>query len=307
MPKITVERPSWRKLLKREKLVQLPAAHDALTAKLIERAGFAAYQVGGFALDGARFAQPDIDLTRFGEKSNAVHEIIAASDLPVLVDADDGYGDVKNVTHTVRIYEEMGVSAIFIEDQKPPKRCGHMAGKEVAPPDQMAQKIRAAVSARDSKDSMFLIARTDAVEPNGLDDALRRGELYLKAGADALYVEAEHDEKQLARVAREFKGEWLVANILEGGGKTPWIPPARLREMGYSMVLYPTTVLFQLAHAIQQALAGLHDGRRMDPQRAVSMKEFEMIVDLPEWAVIETRFRTGPIAKVRSWMDKLAA
>ena len=130
MPDIKVERPSWRKLLKREKLLQLPAAHDALTAKLIERAGFSAYQVGGFALDGARFAQPDIDLSRFGEKSNAVHEIIAASDLPVLVDADDGYGDVKNVTHTVRTYENMGVSAVFLEDQKPPKRCGHMAGKE---------------------------------------------------------------------------------------------------------------------------------------------------------------------------------
>ena len=307
MPDIKIERPSWRKLLKREKLLQLPAAHDALTAKLIERTGFAAYQVGGFALDGARFAQPDIDLTRFGEKSNAVHEIIAASKLPVLIDADDGYGDVKNVTHAVRIYEGMGVSAIFIEDQKPPKRCGHMAGKEVSPPNQMAQKIRAAVAARRSKDTVFLIARTDAVEPNGLDDALRRGELYLKAGADALYVEAEHDEKQLARVAHEFRGEWLVANMLEGGGKTPWVPPDRLRQMGYSMVLYPTTVLFQITHAIQQALENLHAGRRMNPQRAVSMEEFEMIVDLPKWAVIESRFRTGPIAKVRSWIDKMAA
>jgi methylisocitrate lyase len=307
MPDVRVERPSWRKLLKHEKLLQLPAAHDALTAKLIERAGFVAYQVGGFALDGARFAYPDIDLTRFGEKSGAVREIIAASALPVLVDADDGYGDVKNVTHMVRIYEDMGVSAIFIEDQKPPKRCGHMAGKEVSPPQEMAQKIRAAVSARRTKDSLFLIARTDAVDPNGLDDALRRGELYLKAGADALYVEAEHDEEQLERVAREFRGEWLVANMLEGGGKTPWVPPDRLRKMGYSMVLYPTTVLFQLTRAIEQALENLHAGRRMHPQRAVSMKQFEMIVDLPEWAVIESRFRTGPIAKVRKWLDKLAA
>lgn len=307
MPDRKVQRPSWRKLLKREKFLQLPAAHDALTAKLIEQAGFAAYQVGGFALDGTRFGQPDIDLTRFGEKAAAVREIIAASDLPVLVDCDDGYGDVKNVTHTVRVYEDMGVSAIFVEDQKPPKRCGHMAGKEVSPADEMAQKVRAAIAARTNKDSMFVIARTDAVEPNGLDDALRRGELYLKAGADALYVEAEHDEKQLARVAREFRGEWLVANILEGGGKTPWVSPARLRDMGYSMVLYPTTVLFQLTHAIQQALKNLHDGRRMNPQLAVTMKQFETIVDLPEWAVIETRFRTGPIAKVRSWMDKFAA
>jgi 2-methylisocitrate lyase-like PEP mutase family enzyme len=302
-----VIRPSWRKLLKQKKLIQLPAAHDALTAKLIEQAGFSAYQVGGFALDGGRFALPDIDLTRFGEKSEAVRVIIAASDLPVLVDADDGYGDVKNVTHTVRLYEEMGVSAIFIEDQKPPKRCGHMAGKEVVPPEEMAQKIRAAVSARRDKDSMFLIARTDAVEPNGLDDALRRCELYLKAGADALYVEAEHDEKQLARVARAFRGEWLVANMLEGGGKTPWLLPRHLGQMGYSMVLYPTTVLFQMTHAMKVALQNLRDGRQMDISRAVTMKEFEAIVDLPRWALIEGRFRSGRIAKLRRLIDRRVA
>jgi 2-methylisocitrate lyase-like PEP mutase family enzyme len=302
-----VIRPSWRKLLKQKKLIQLPAAHDALTAKLIEKAGFSAYQVGGFALDGGRFALPDIDLTRFGEKSEAVREIIAASDLPALVDADDGYGDVKNVTHTVRLYEEMGVSAIFIEDQKPPKRCGHMAGKEVVPPEEMAQKIRAAVSARRDKDSMFLIARTDAVEPNGLDDALRRCELYLKAGADALYVEAEHDEKQLARVARAFRGEWLVANMLEGGGKTPWLLPRHLGQMGYSMVLYPTTVLFQMTHAMKVALQNLRDGRQMDISRAVTMKEFEAIVDLPRWALIEGRFRSGRIAKLRRLIDRRVA
>jgi 2-methylisocitrate lyase-like PEP mutase family enzyme len=133
-------RPSWRKLLGKEKLLQLPAAHDALTAKLIEQAGFKAYQVGGFALDGGRFAVPDIDLTRLGEKSEAVREIIGASELPVLVDCDDGYGDVKNVTYTIRLYEDMGVSAVFIEDQQPPKRCGHMAQKRVVSATDMAAK-----------------------------------------------------------------------------------------------------------------------------------------------------------------------
>ena len=307
MPDITVGRPSWRQLLKRKKFLQLPAAPDGLTARLIELAGFDAYQVGGFALDGARFALPDIDLTRFGEKSSAVREIIAASKLPVLVDCDDGYGDVKNVTHVVRIYEDMGVSAIFLEDQKPPKRCGHMAGKEVVPPEEMAEKIRAAVAARRDKDSLFIIARTDAVEPNGLKDALQRCELYLKAGADAIYVEAEHSEKQLRRVAREFKGVHKVAKILEGGGKTPWVSPQDLREMGYSIVLYPTTVLFQMTYAIQEALSHLRRGEPMDSSRAVSMKHFEQIVDLPHWAIVEGRFRTGPMAKLRRVWDKLAA
>ncbi|HWC18718.1 MAG TPA: isocitrate lyase/PEP mutase family protein [Terriglobales bacterium] len=307
MPRTKVIRQSWRSLLGRHKILQLPAAHDALSARLIERAGFAAYQVGGFALEGARFGVPDIDLIRFGEKSEAVRDIIAASSLPVLVDCDDGYGDVKNVTHTVNVYEGMGVAAIFIEDQRPPKRCGHMAGKEVSPPAEMAEKIRAAVAARSSKDALFLIARTDAAEPNGLDDAMRRCELYLRAGADAIYIEAENSEKDLERIAKEFKGVHKVVNVFEGGGKSPWMSPTDLQELGFTMVLYPTTVLFRMTHAIQDAIATLRAGKKMDSSRAVSMKEFEMIVDLPNWALVESRFRSGPVAKLLKVLDKLRA
>lgn len=307
MPKIKVLRPSWRSLLDRHKLLQLPAAHDALSAKLIERAGFTAYQVGGFALEGARFGVPDIDLIRFGEKSEAVREIIKVSGLPVLVDCDDGYGDVKNVTHVVNVYEQMGVSAIFIEDQKPPKRCGHMAGKEVIPAEEMTEKIRAAAAARSDKDSMFLIARTDAADPNGLDDAMRRCGLYLKAGADAIYIEAEHSEKDLKRIGREFKGLHKVVNVFEGGGKSPWMSPKQLQELGFSMVLYPTTVLFRMTQAIEDALETLRSGKPMDSKRAVSMKEFEAIVDLPNWSVVEARFRSGPIAKMHKALDKIRA
>jgi 2-methylisocitrate lyase-like PEP mutase family enzyme len=307
MPKIKVVRPSWRSLLQRHKFLQLPAAHDALSAKLIERAGFAAYQVGGFALEGARFGVPDIDLVRFGEKSEAVREIVAASDLPVLVDCDDGYGDVKNVTHTVNVYEQMGISAIFIEDQRPPKRCGHMAGKEVIPPEEMAEKLRAATAARSDKDSVFLIARTDSAEPNGLEDAMRRCALYIKAGADAIYIEAEHSEKELKRIAREFKGVHKVVNVFEGGGKSPWMSPNQLQDLGFSMALYPTTVLFRMTHAIEDALRTLRSGKPMDSKRAVSMNDFELIVELPEWALIESRFRSGPIAKIRRVVDQIRA
>src|SRR2546429_7836054 len=134
-------RPTWKALLDKHKVLQLPAAHDALTAKLIQRAGFHAYQIGGFALVGARHALPDVDLTRFAEQSAGVRDIIAACDPPVLVDADDGYGDAKNVTHTIASYEAMGVSAIFIEDQVSPKRCGHMADKEVVTTEIMKERI----------------------------------------------------------------------------------------------------------------------------------------------------------------------
>lgn len=307
MATIKVERPNWRALLRRHKFLQLPAAHDALSAKLIARAGFVAYQVGGFALEGARFGVPDIDLIRFGEKAAAVREIVGASELPVLVDCDDGYGDVKNVSHTVNVYEEMGVSAIFIEDQKPPKRCGHMAGKEVIAPEEMAEKIRAAAEARSDKDSIFIVARTDAEEVNGLDDAIRRCDCYLKAGADAIYIEAEHSEKDLKRIARTFKGEHKVVNVFEGGGKSPWMSPEQLQDLGFTMALYPTTVLFRVAHAIEDALAMLLAGKPMNEDLAVSMKEFELIVDLPKWAIVESRSRSGPLAKARKVIDKMLA
>ena len=155
------KRPTWKDLLRQEQPLLLPCAHDALSARLIERAGFAAYSIGGFALVGSRYGIPDIGLAAFGEISAGIRDIMAATPLPVLVDGDTGYGDVKNVTHTIEGYEALGASAIFIEDQVAPKRCGHMAGKDVIPAEQMIAKIKAAAGARRSKD-FFLIARTDA-------------------------------------------------------------------------------------------------------------------------------------------------
>src|SRR3569623_1500100 len=164
----TKSKPVWKDVLKRHAPVLLPAAHDALTARLIERCGFHAYQVGGFALVGAHHTFPDIDLCHYGEQHDGLRDIMEGSTLPVLIDADDGYGDVKNVTRTIEGYEAMGASALFFEDQVAPKRCGHLAGKAVVPPEVMESKVRAAVAARSSPD-FFLIARTDAIEPNGLD------------------------------------------------------------------------------------------------------------------------------------------
>src|SRR5436190_6196556 len=171
---------SWKTVLERHAPLQLPAAHDALTARLIKRAGFQAYQIGGFALVGSRHGLPDVDLTRFAEQAAGVRDILAACDLPVLVDADDGYGDAKNVTHTIASYEAMGVSAVFIEDQVSPKRCGHMSGKEVVSATIMVERVEAAVAARRSSD-LFIVARTDALAVEGLDAALKRAEQYLDA------------------------------------------------------------------------------------------------------------------------------
>ena len=286
----TISRPTWKELLKKHAPLQLPAAHDALTAKLIERAGFFAYQIGGFALAGARHGLPDIDLTRFAEQSSGVRDIIAVCSLPVLVDADDGYGDVKNVTYTVQHYQAMGVSAIFLEDQVAPKRCGHMAGKRVIPQDTMIRKIEAAVTARDDLDGLFIVARTDARDPEGLDSALRRGESYLKAGADGLYVEAPKSKKELEQIGKAFRGVPQMTNMFEGDNETPWLTPKELHKLGFSMILYPTTVLFRVVRAIERGLADLKRGKSAPKDEMVQMSEYEDILELPKWATIEKRF-----------------
>ncbi|HET9839618.1 MAG TPA: isocitrate lyase/PEP mutase family protein [Candidatus Angelobacter sp.] len=276
-------------MLKRHAPLLLPAACDALTAKLIEQAGFPAYQIGGFALDGMRFGFPDMDVTRLGEKSTAVRDIVHACSLPVLVDCDDGYGDEKSVVHTIHTYDDVGASAIFMEDQKAPKRCGHMSGKEVIDPKQMVNKIRAAKSARRYADRLFILARTDALAVNGVEDAIRRAEMYLKAGADGVYVEGPETVDHLKKIGRAFKGEPLAVSILEGGGKTPWLPPAEMYALGFNMLLYPTTLLFRQTRAVQEALADLKAGRPMAQAEAVTMTEFEAIVDLAYWKSIELK------------------
>ena len=288
MPSRTI-RPTWKTLLDKHEVLQLPAAHDALTAKLIERAGFHAYQIGGFALVGARHGLPDVDLTRFGEQAAGVRDIMAACNLPVLVDADDGYGDAKNVTLTVSSYEATGVSAVFIEDQVSPKRCGHMSGKQVVPPKIMEERIQAAVAARHSAD-FFIVARTDARAVEGLDEALKRAERYLKAGADGLYIEAPQSTKELEQIGRTFKGIPQMTNMFEGDNQTPWLTPGELHRLGFSMILYPTSLLFRCVRTIERGLADLRQGKRMTTADGVNLEEYEQIVDVPYWATVEKRF-----------------
>jgi len=290
MEHVASERISWSKALKKETPLLMPVAHDGLTAKLIEQTGFTALQVGGFAVAGARFGLPDIDLTQFYERFESVKDIMAATELPILVDADDGYGDVKNVTHTVRSYIGLGIQGLFIEDQQAPKECGHMEDKKVVPAEQMVAKVKAAVAARQDHE-FFILARTDALQPEGIDAAIRRAEKYLKAGADGVYVEGPTSEEQLKTIGKAFKGEHLATSVLENGGKTPWLSPKEFGDLGYTMLLYPTTILFRMTYTIRKAAEDLRAGRPLDREHAVDMDEFEKIVELRHWQDIEKRFQ----------------
>ncbi|HEX3731782.1 MAG TPA: isocitrate lyase/phosphoenolpyruvate mutase family protein, partial [Mycobacteriales bacterium] len=208
--------------------------------------------------------------------------------LPVLIDADDGYGDVKNVTRTIRMYERMGAAAIFIEDQVSPKRCGHMEGKAVVPVEIMEHKIRAAVAARDSSET-FLIARTDARATEGLDSALRRADRYVQAGADGIFIEAPLSIAELERIGREVEVPQFC-NML-AGGKTPILTNQELYHMGFEMVVHGITLVMQAAKLFQQALQAIKEDRvDYSPTTTATFDEFKEIMRFPEWAEIEDRF-----------------
>jgi len=282
--------PTWKELLSRREPLVLPAAHDALTARLIQRNGFHAYQVGGFALSGARYGFPDIDLIHYYEEAEAIRQIVSASSLPVMVDAGNGFGDVKNLTRTIRGYEEMGVAGIFFEDQMSPVSCGQMGKKKIVEADEMVGKIEAALEARRSPDT-FLMARTDARSAEGVPEAIRRAQIYRDAGADGVYVEGLRSAAELRRVGKALSGFPLATTLMEGGGNLPWMSAGEIYSLGFSMILYPTTVLFRLTRAVDRALSELYHDRPMPTEDAVDLDTFEDIVAMPAWSHIEKKHR----------------
>jgi 2,3-dimethylmalate lyase len=286
--KMQQKRPTWRELMARHKPLVLPGAHDAFSARLIEDAGFPAYFIGGFPVVGVRYALPDIGLVSLGEMAQNIDEIMQGSRLPALVDADDGYGDVKNVTRTMRVYEKLGASAIFFEDQVAPKRCGHMAGKILVSVEQMEAKLRAAAAARDDKE-IFIIARTDAREVEGIDAAFRRAERYLRAGADGLFIEAPRNVEELQKIGGSF-GVPHLANMLEGG-MTPILSNKELGEMGFSMVIHGITLLMRATKTMKETLRHIKDDELKPDPDGVTFNEYKRLVNFDEWSQVEDQFK----------------
>ncbi len=279
---------SFRSLVASERPVVMPGAFDALSARLIERAGLKAYFTGGFPTIGARWALPDIGLVALGEISAAVRDIAAASSLPYMVDGDNGYGDVKNIVHVLHTYERIGAGAIMFEDQVAPKRCGHIAGKDVVPAAEMEAKIRAVAQSRMNPDT-FILARTDARDVHGLDEAYRRAELYLRAGADGIFIESPHDVKELEQIARKFDVPQM-ANMLEGG-RTPILTPHELGQMGFRMAVYGISLLMHSVRTMQDVLKQLKAGDIGFIGKGAGFEEYKDIVGFGDWAKIEDRFR----------------
>ena len=279
---------TFRQLVQSERPLVLPGAHDALTATLIRQAGFKAYFIGGFPVAGVRYGLPDIGLLGAREFLEAYRDIMQANPTPVLVDADNGYGDVKNVVHTVHQLERIGAQALFFEDQVSPKRCGHIAGKALVSTQEMAAKIKAAASERLNPET-FIIARTDAREVYGMDEALRRGEAYVKAGADALFIEAPTSVEEMALIGRTFDVPQL-ANMLEGG-RTPILKPPELEQLGFRIVIYGISILMRYVKTIQETLADLKSGELKLSGTGVSFNEYKQLIGLDEWTRIEEAHR----------------
>jgi carboxyvinyl-carboxyphosphonate phosphorylmutase len=286
-------RARLRELLAGSGPVVAPGAYDALSARLVEQAGFDVVYMTGFGTTASLIGRPDVGLLGGAEMVDNARRIVAAVDVPVIADADTGYGNALNVVRTVQSYEQAGVAGVHLEDQVMPKKCGHMSGKAVIGTDEMAGKIRAAVAARRDPD-FLVIARTDAAAVEGLDAALDRARAYADAGADLLFVEAPTSEDDIARVARELAGVApLVFNWAEGG-RTPPLPLDRIRELGFALVLFPIGTLLAATAGIRALLATLRaDGT---PAAALpdvpSFDEFTDLIGLPEVRSLEQRFGT---------------
>jgi len=268
-----------REILAGPGLVPMPCCFDALSARLVERAGFRLTFMSGFSVAAARLALPDAGLISFGEMRDAGRDICGAVSIPVIGDGDTGHGGAPHVKRTVVEYARAGFAGVMIEDQVFPKRCGHTEGKGVVPRPEALARIRAAVDARDEGAGALIVARTDARATHGLDEAIWRGRAFADLGADVVFVEAPASEEELRRVAREVPGPKLV-NLVEDG-VTPIPPVGRLEEMGYRIAAWPVTLLSAATRAMEEALEALAAGRPA-PGR-LSFEELKERVGFPAY------------------------
>jgi 2,3-dimethylmalate lyase len=269
--------------------VLMPGLYDALTARIAARVGFDVVFISGYAVSATRLGEPDFGFLTQTEMVDAARAVCRVSTAPVIVDADTGYGNAVNVLRTVHDLQDAGASGVFLEDQVWPKKCGHMAGKRVVETAEHAAKIRAAVDARGERD-LFVVARTDARQPLGLDAAIERCLVYKEAGADALFVEAPESIEELERVAQALPGP-LVANMVERG-VTPHLSRSELRDLGFALIVCPLAALYAAARAVTDVLTELREKETTAAayERMLTFDEFNALVDLEQRYEDEARY-----------------
>ena len=286
-----------RELFASKKTVVAPGAHDMLTGKIIGKLGFDAVYMTGYGQSASHLGKPDVGLMTMSEMVARAANLVECCGVPVIADADTGFGNAVNVMRTVREYEKAGVAVIQLEDQVMPKKCGHMIGREVIPMEEMVGKIHAAVDARIDPNFMIM-ARTDARTVHGIDAAMERAHAYTEAGADIIFVESPESEAEMRRINEELPGVLTLANMVEGG-RTPMFKNAQLSEFGYNLIIYPTASVY----VTTKAMVDLWEGMRRDDTTQTLMDtmipfaQFNEIVGLPEIREIEANYATGRVVK----------
>jgi 2,3-dimethylmalate lyase len=278
-----------RELLEQPDVIVVPGAADAITARVIEEVGFPAVYVTGAGFANASFGVPDIGLVSLPDVVAHVQRITDVVQVPVVVDADTGYGGVLNAYRTVRLLEQVGVAAIQLEDQLAPKRCGHLDGQVVVPPAQMVERLAAALDARQDPD-LLIVARTDARESEGFAGVVQRAQIYAEAGADLIFAEALQTREELEKLPGLVSVP-LVANMVEGG-KTPLLTAGELQELGFRVALFANTALRSAVHAVQHAMAVLHrdGGTQTLLADMLPWDERQRLIGLPEAQERESRY-----------------
>jgi 2,3-dimethylmalate lyase len=280
-----------RRSLKKSGQLVMPGVYDALSAQIATKTGFEVIFISGYSLAATMLGEPDFGILTQTEMLSAAQRICSVTDLPVIVDADTGYGNAINVIRTVDELIRIGAAGMFLEDQVWPKRCGHMKGKQVIPLEEQLKKLQAAIDAKRNRD-FFIVARTDARQALGLNEAITRGIAFKKAGADAVFIEAPETKEEMLEIARCVPGP-LVANMLERG-VTPLMGPQELRDLGFDLVVWPLAPLYSVAKSLNEVYTTLHrDGTTMDIlDRLMPFDEFNRIVGLEEKYQLDEKYRS---------------
>ena len=279
-----------KQLNDKSKIIVMPGVYDALSARIAEHVGFDVVFQSGYSVSAGILGMPDYGFLNAGEAVEQARKIVRAISIPLIVDVDTGYGNPLTVWRLIRDLEAAGAAGVFLEDQVWPKRCGHMSGKQVVPTDEYIPKLKAAIEARRNKE-FVIVARTDAIEPLGIDEAIRRGKEYREVGADVVFIEAPRTVDDLKKIGKSVNAP-LVANMMEGG-KTPLLSAEELRKIGFRLVVFPLSALFATTYAIRETFKALKsEGITKSVMNGmVTFEEFNRFVDLHKYKKLEQKYK----------------